>query len=139
LIEQGYIDSDDIEHRVKGQVKKKVKILSESLFGTLTTLQIFMIRGCWKHVELLEKSIGELDESINSKPPIISLLRQVLHPGTMRVPIKKKHSNGEGKSAYQNRIMRGWMGSDQIKKNKHIHQILEISLAKRKRMIFNAK
>jgi len=64
LIEQGYIDAEDIEHRVKGQVKKKVKILADSLFGTLTTHQIFIIRGSWKHIEFLEESIDELDESI---------------------------------------------------------------------------
>lgn len=64
LIEQGYIDADDIEQRVKGQVKKKVQAIADSLFGTLTTHQIFMIRSCWEHIEFLEKSIVKLDESI---------------------------------------------------------------------------
>ena len=64
LIEQGYIDPDDIEHRVKGQVKKKVSQLSDSLFGTLNEHQIYMIRKSWKHIVFLEQEIQELDERI---------------------------------------------------------------------------
>lgn len=64
LITQGYIDADDIEHRVKGSVKKKVTALTESLFGTLTDHQILLIRNCWKHITFLEESIRELDEEI---------------------------------------------------------------------------
>ncbi len=65
LIEQGYIDGHDIEHRVKGQVKKKVTQLSDSLFGTLTEHQIFMIRASWDHIIYLEKMISDLDKRID--------------------------------------------------------------------------
>lgn len=65
LISQGYVDADDIEHRVKGAVKKKVSALSESLFGTLTAHQILLIRNCWEHITYLEKSIQELDTEID--------------------------------------------------------------------------
>lgn len=64
LVEQGFVDPDDIEHRVKGQVKKKVTRLSDSLFGTITEHQIFMIRTSWNHIVFLEQSIRELDERI---------------------------------------------------------------------------
>jgi transposase len=66
LLEQGYIDEDDIEHRVKGQVKKKVAAIADSIFGTLDDHQIFMIRQSWDHIEYLEKSIQKLDEKIDS-------------------------------------------------------------------------
>jgi transposase len=58
------VDADDIEHRVKGQIKKKTAALAESLFGTLTEHQILLIRGCWKHITFLEQSIQELDQQI---------------------------------------------------------------------------
>lgn len=66
LVEQGFIDQDDIEHRVKGQVKKKVSQLSDSLFGTLNDHQIFMIRQSWNHIIFLEKTVQDLDEMITS-------------------------------------------------------------------------
>lgn len=64
LVDQGYIDAKDIEESVKGQVKKKVSQLSDSLFGTLTNHQIFMIRKSWNHIVFLEQSLQELDEQI---------------------------------------------------------------------------
>ena len=66
LIDQGYIDADDIEQRVKGQVKKKVVQLADSLFGTLTEHQIFMIRQSWNHVTYLEEAIQKLDDKIDA-------------------------------------------------------------------------
>jgi len=66
LIDQGYIDADDIEQRVKGQVKKKVFQLADSLFGTLTLHQIFMIRQSWNHIIFLEEAIQKLDEQIEA-------------------------------------------------------------------------
>lgn len=66
LINQGYIDADDIEQRVKGQVKKKVGRLADSLFGTLTEHQIFMIRQSWNHVVFLEEAIQKLDDQIQA-------------------------------------------------------------------------
>lgn len=64
LVEQGYIDADDIEHRVHRSVKAKVPQLAESLFGTLTEHQIKLIRNCWKQITNLEESIAELDGDI---------------------------------------------------------------------------
>lgn len=64
LVEQGYVDAGDIEPRVYGQVKKKVSELADSLFGTLTDHQIFMIRASWNHITFLENSINDLDIKI---------------------------------------------------------------------------
>lgn len=65
LIEQGYIEPDEIEKRVKGPVKRKVVAISESLFGTLTEHQIFLIRHSWNHIMFIEQSIQELDQKID--------------------------------------------------------------------------
>ena len=65
LVEQGFVNIDEVEQCVKGQIKKKVHAVSESLFGTLTNHQIFMIRQCWNHMVYLEESIQELDKRIN--------------------------------------------------------------------------
>lgn len=66
LIEQGYVDRDDIEHRVRGNVKKNVTRVADSLFGTLTKHQIILIRNCWEHITFLEKSLTELDVEIEA-------------------------------------------------------------------------
>lgn len=66
LVEQGYIDVDDIEQRVHRSVKHKVPRLAESLFGTLTSHQILLIRNCWKQITNLEESIAELDVEITA-------------------------------------------------------------------------
>lgn len=66
LIEQGYIDESDIEHRVKGQVKKKASQLADSLFGTITEHQIYLIRKSWKHIVFLEQEIQEVDERMQT-------------------------------------------------------------------------
>ena len=66
LMEQGYVDADDIEHRVHGNVKRNVKRVAESLFGTLNTHQMLMIRNCWEHIAFLEQSIAALDAEIEA-------------------------------------------------------------------------
>lgn len=65
LLEQGYIDENDIEHRVKGQVKKKVAAIADSIFSTLDEHQLFMIRQSWDHIIYLENAIQKLDEKID--------------------------------------------------------------------------
>lgn len=66
LIDQGYVDADDIEHRVHGNVKKNVNRIADSLFGTLNTHQMLLIRNCWEHITFLEKSIASLDQEIDT-------------------------------------------------------------------------
>jgi transposase len=65
LIQQGYVDSDEIVDCVKGTLKKKVPQLSASLFGTLNEHQIFLIREAWDHITYLERAIQKLDEQID--------------------------------------------------------------------------
>lgn len=64
LVEQGYVDADDIDHRVHGNIKKNVPAVAESLFGTVTEHQIFMIRSSWDHIVFLEESLKKLEERI---------------------------------------------------------------------------
>ncbi len=64
LVMQGYVDPDDIEARVHGNVKRNVARVAESLFGTLNKHQILMIRNCWEHITFLEQSIALLDAEI---------------------------------------------------------------------------
>lgn len=66
LLEQGYVDADDIEQRVHGNVKRNVKRVADSLFGTLNTHQMLMIRNCWEHIAFLEQSIAALDAEIEA-------------------------------------------------------------------------
>lgn len=66
LIDQGYVDADDIKHRVKGDVKNNVARVADSLFGTLNTHQMLLIRNCWGHITFLEQSIAELDIEIDA-------------------------------------------------------------------------
>lgn len=65
LVEQGFLELQEIESCVKGQVKKKVDAISDSLFGTIDTHQMFMIRHSWNHIEFLEESIRQLDVEID--------------------------------------------------------------------------
>ncbi|MBH5316345.1 hypothetical protein I6N90_00810 [Paenibacillus sp. GSMTC-2017] len=65
-MEQGFVDRDDIEHRVRGNVKKNVSRIAESLFVTLIKHQILVIRNCWEHITFHEKSIAELDQEIEA-------------------------------------------------------------------------
>jgi transposase len=66
LIAHGYVDPDDIEHRVHSNVKRNVARVAESLFGTLNKHQMLMIRNCWEHISFLEKSIAALDAEIET-------------------------------------------------------------------------
>ncbi len=66
LITQGYVDPDDIEKRVHGNIKRNVARVAESLFGTLNTHQMLMIRNCWEHITFLEQSIAALDAEIEA-------------------------------------------------------------------------
>jgi len=66
LVTQGYVDADDIEQRIHGNVKRNVARVAESLFGTLTTHHMLLIRNCWEHITFLEQSISTLDAEIEA-------------------------------------------------------------------------
>lgn len=65
LLEQGFVDENEILNCVKGKVKSKVKDISDSLFGTITHHQIFLIRQSWNHIVFLEETIRSLDQEID--------------------------------------------------------------------------
>ncbi|WJQ79275.1 transposase [Brevibacillus brevis] len=60
-----FVDENEILNCVKGKVKSKVKDISDSLFGTITHHQIFLIRQSWNHIVFLEKTIRSLDQEID--------------------------------------------------------------------------
>jgi transposase len=65
LIEQGHVDTVDIDECVKGSIKNKKGQVADSLFGTMTPHQMELIRDCWEHIEFLEKSIASLEVKID--------------------------------------------------------------------------
>ncbi|MDF2669886.1 MAG: family transposase [Paenibacillus sp.] len=66
LITKGYVDADDVEESVKGRLRKKMGILSDSMVGTITPHQMDLIRDCWGHIEYLENSLSQLEEKIDA-------------------------------------------------------------------------
>lgn len=66
LIEKGYVDAEEVDESVKGRLRKKKEQISDSLFGTITSHQIDLIRDCWEHIEYLEKSLEKLEHKIDS-------------------------------------------------------------------------
>jgi transposase len=66
LVDQGYVDADDVDACVKGSIKNKKEQVRDSLFGTMTPHQIELIRDCWEHIEFLEKSLASLDDKIDA-------------------------------------------------------------------------
>jgi len=65
LVEQGYLDQNDVDACLHPSLKKKADTISASLFGTLNDHQIFMIRSSWNHIEYIEKSVQELESRID--------------------------------------------------------------------------
>lgn len=65
LVEQGYVDADDVDECVRGTIRNKKSQVTDSLFGTMTAHQIRLIKDCWEHIEYLEKSVARLEEEIN--------------------------------------------------------------------------
>jgi transposase len=66
LVDQGYLDQNDVDACIHHSLKKKANTISESLFGTLNDHQIFMIRSSWNHIEYIEKSIQDLEKRIDA-------------------------------------------------------------------------
>ncbi|NHN35385.1 transposase [Paenibacillus agricola] len=66
MVEQGYVDADDVDDCVRGTIKNKKAQVTDSLFGTMTAHQIRLIKDCWEHIEYLEKSVARLEEEIHA-------------------------------------------------------------------------
>lgn len=65
LVDQGYVDSNDVDKDIHGSLKKKASSITDSLFGTLTKHQILLIRSSWNHIVFLEESIRDLEREID--------------------------------------------------------------------------
>ena len=64
LISEGYIDENVVEQKIHHRMTHKKQQISDSLFGTLTDHQLFLIKQSWRHIMYLEGLISELDERI---------------------------------------------------------------------------
>lgn len=65
LMKQGYIEEPEIDACIHGRMKGKRQQIQDSLFGTLTEHQLFIIRQSWKHIESLESLLREIEERID--------------------------------------------------------------------------
>jgi len=65
LMEQGYVDEADVETSIHGKMMPKKQMITDSLFGTLTDHQRFLIRQSWQHIEYLESLIVDIEERMD--------------------------------------------------------------------------
>lgn len=89
LVDNGFVDASEVNLVIHGSLKSKANDITESLFGTITDHQIFMIKKSWKHIEFLEESIQELEEKIDEllKPYQEDVDRLVTIPGVKKTSI----------------------------------------------------
>ena len=64
LVEQGYVDPKDVQETIHFKLMPKAQQISDSLFGTLNTHQIFLIRQSWNHIIFLEEQLEQLEKQI---------------------------------------------------------------------------
>ena len=65
LVEQGYVDAEDVESSIHGRMSSKKQMITDSLFGTINDHQRFLIRQSWMHIQQLEELISELEKRID--------------------------------------------------------------------------
>lgn len=65
LVEQGYLEKEEIDASLHHSLKKKADTISESLFGTLNHHQMYMIKSSWNHIVFLETSLQQLEARID--------------------------------------------------------------------------
>jgi transposase len=65
LMEQGYINPEDVEQNIHGRMAHKKQKITDSLFGTLTKHQLFLIKQSWLHITYLESLISDIDHQID--------------------------------------------------------------------------
>lgn len=88
LVDQGYLDQDDVNACIHHSLKKKSNTISESLFGTLNDHQIFMIRSSWNHIVYIEKSVQELEKRIDALLQSYQEEKEIL----LTIPGVKEHT-----------------------------------------------
>ena len=65
LINEGYIDPEDVEQKIHGRMSHKKQKISDSL-GTLNEHQLFLIKQSWMHITYLEELISDIDKRIDT-------------------------------------------------------------------------
>ena len=66
LVEQGYVEPDDVENSIHRSMSAKKQLITDSLFGTINDHQRFLIRQSWMHIQQLEGLISEIEKRIDS-------------------------------------------------------------------------
>lgn len=64
LVEQGYVDAEDVENSIHGRMVAKKQQITDSLFGTINDHQRFLIKQSWFHIQQLEELIEEIEKRI---------------------------------------------------------------------------
>ncbi|WP_255259505.1 transposase, partial [Bacillus toyonensis] len=88
LVEQGYVNPNEVEEHIHVRMMSKASQITESLFGTINPHQIFLIRQSWNHILFLESSIQQLEDKIDE----ILLPYQEQVELLLTIPGVKKHS-----------------------------------------------
>ena len=65
LMSEGYIDSKEIDQHIHGRMAHKKNQIADSLFGTLTDHQLFLIKQSWMHLAYLENLISDIEKRID--------------------------------------------------------------------------
>ncbi|MDF2607954.1 MAG: family transposase [Bacillales bacterium] len=65
LISKGYVEFSDVMECIHHRLNPKVSMIVDSLFGTLTPHQIFLIKQSWNHLLFIEQSIQDIEEQID--------------------------------------------------------------------------
>ncbi|WP_144475931.1 IS110 family transposase [Cytobacillus oceanisediminis] len=65
LVEQGYVDPNDVESCIHRSMSAKKQLITDSLFGTINEHQRFLIKQSWVHIQQLEELISEIEKRID--------------------------------------------------------------------------
>ncbi|OJH17016.1 IS110 family transposase, partial [Bacillus obstructivus] len=64
LMNEGYIDQEEVEQKIHGRMAHKKQLITDSLFGTLNDHQLFLIKQSWMHIVNLEELISDIEKRI---------------------------------------------------------------------------
>jgi transposase len=86
LVEQGYVEEDDVVSRIHGKMSGKKQLITDSLFGTINDHQRFLIKQSWLHIQQLEEHILEVEKRIDQ---LLDEYKEELHL-LLTIPVIKK-------------------------------------------------
>ncbi|MCM3237999.1 transposase [Heyndrickxia oleronia] len=64
LMNEDYIDQEDVEQKIHGRMAHKKQLITDSLFGILNDHQLFLIKHSWMHIVNLEELISDIEKRI---------------------------------------------------------------------------